>query len=127
VRGKQRATGNVALLFTNQPAESVLDFFRNWMVPEFARGGHVSPTTIVLNPGPLEGFPTMMLDQFRKLGLIAEIENGKIMLREPYAAAQEGEALTHEQCKLLEKLDVKLVNFTIVVDCYWSNGEFQAL
>ena len=83
----QRVTGNVALLFTNQPVEVVLDFFRNWMVPEFARGGHVSPTTIVLNPGPLEGFPTMMLDQFRKLGLIAEIENGKIVLREPFTAA----------------------------------------
>lgn len=119
--------GNVALLFTNQPLDSVLQFFQNWVVPEFAKGGHISPTTIVLNPGPLEGYPVMMLDHFRKLGLIVEVENGKIMLREPFTAAQEGEPLSHEQCKLLEKLDAKLVNFTIHVDSYWSDGEFTPL
>ena len=142
----QRINGSAALLFTDQPVDSVLEFFSNWIVPEFAKGGHISPTTIVLPVGPLEGFPVMMMDTFRKLGLVVEADNGVLVLREPFTAATEGEPLSHGQCKLLvsvaslhcthpswlltitqEKLDVKLVNFTIQVECYWSNGEFSVL
>jgi hypothetical protein len=68
-----------------------------------------------------------MLDQLRKLGLVAEIDNGKVMLREEFAAATKGTALTPEQCKLLTLMKMPLVRFKIDLVSSWHDGQFSEL
>jgi hypothetical protein len=68
-----------------------------------------------------------MLDELRKLGMIVEVENGKVVLREPMKVAEEGVPITPEQARILVKLDRKIINFTITLLCKWEDGEFEEL
>lgn len=66
-----------------------------------------------------------MLDQLRKLGLVVEVENAKVMLRNKFIAAQAGIPLTPEQAKVLVHFDKKLITFSLQLICHWSNGEYE--
>ena len=68
-----------------------------------------------------------MLDQLRKLGLVVEIEDSVIHLREPFTAATAGVALTPEQAKMLAHLEKRTVSFSIKMMCYWFDGSFEEL
>lgn len=72
-------------------------------------------------------FPATMLDQLRKLGLIVEIDDTVIHLREPYTAAIAGQALSPEQAKMLAHLDKRTVNFSIKMISYWFDGTYEDL
>lgn len=76
--------------------------------------------------GPLDLAPSMM-DQLRKLGLIVEIEDSKLMLREVFTAARETTPLTPEQAKVLTHLGKQMAQFEIKIICSWSDGNFQNL
>jgi Insertion domain in 60S ribosomal protein L10P len=66
-----------------------------------------------------------MLDQLRKLGLVVEIDDSKVILREPFNAARQGEPLTPEQAKLLVHLERKLVAVSFRIVSHWCDGQFQ--
>ncbi len=68
-----------------------------------------------------------MLDQLRKLGLVVEINDGKVILREDFFAAKEGVPLTPEQAKLLVHLNMKLIAFSIKIVSHWCDGEYEEL
>ena len=61
-----------------------------------------------------------MLDQLRKLGLVVEIDDSVIHLREPFTAATAGVALTPEQAKMLAHLEKRTVDFSIKMLRYWQ-------
>lgn len=72
-------------------------------------------------------FPTSMLDQLRKLGLIVEVDDSKIVLREPFVASAVGVPLTPEQAKVLTHFGLKTVPFSIKLEARWRDGEFFEL
>lgn len=72
-------------------------------------------------------FPATMLDHFRKLGLVVELDDGVIHLREPYTAATAGVALTPEQARMLVHMDRRTINFTMKLEGHWSDGKFERL
>ena len=77
-----------------------------------------------MKQGELE-FSTSMVDHLRKLGLILEIENGKLVLCEQYTAAKKGVAITPEQATMLKHLNKPLTTFKIDVESYWKEGEVE--
>ena len=68
-----------------------------------------------------------MLDQLRKLGLVVEIDDTVIHLREPFTAATAGIPLTPEQAKMLAHLEKRTVEFSIKMLCYWFDGAYEEL
>ena len=79
---------------------------------------------IVLQPGVLD-FPVSMLDVLRKLGMVVEVEDTHVVLRTPITIASVGVPLTPEQAKILVKLNTKIIEFKVSVECAWENGEFS--
>ena len=61
----------------------------------------------------------------RKLGLVVEIHDSELLLREPYVAARAGLPLTPEQAKVLEHLGKQLAVFEIRLLGHWSDGQFE--
>jgi mRNA turnover protein 4 len=118
--------GNVGILFTSRPHTEVIEYFNNIAEPEFAVSGHIPDETIILEPG-LTSFPVSMLDQLRTWGMIVEIDDGKVMLREPLRVPTAGEPLTPAHAKILEKLGKKVATFKVDLLCKWEDGEFEAL
>jgi len=122
----KRLTGDAGLIFTNRDKAEVVAYFRDFAHLDFAKAGTVPEEDIILKPGKLS-FPGAMLDQMRKLGMIVELDDGKMMLRTTYVAAKKGVPLTPEQAKALVHLDRKIADFTIHLTCHWSNGVFETL
>jgi hypothetical protein len=77
----------------------------------------------VLQPGALE-FPTTMLDELRKLGMVVEVEDSTVVLRSPITVASVGVPLTPEQAKILVKLDTRIIEFKVNLECAWEDGKF---
>ena len=101
-------------------------YFNNFHPTEFAKAGELPTDAFIIPIGPLPSkFNVSMLDQFRKLGMIAEIEDGQLMLREEYVAAKTGVPLTPEQAKVLTHFDKQLSIFKIKLECHWCNGQFE--
>lgn len=124
-------TENVGLLFTSRTRAEVEEFFRNFSEPDFARAGFVSPRDVVVTNKMLFNHPTTMVDQqFKKLGLPAKIENGKVVLlgeKAEHLLCKEGETISVEKCKLLTHFGIKLSEFKVQLVCHWSKGEFELL
>jgi mRNA turnover protein 4 len=101
-------------------------YFKEFKSPDFAKAGDIPKEDIVITTGPIS-FSTSMLDQFRKLGMIVEINNNQLHIREPFIASKTGIPLTPEQAKVLTHFEIKLANFQIVLECFWSDGEFESI
>lgn len=99
-------------------------FFSTFSSPEYAKAGAIPESDIVIPPGLLD-FSSSMLDHFRTLGLVVEVENGKVALRESYVAARLGEPLTPEQAKILTHMKMPIATFTISLNCHWQDGNFE--
>jgi hypothetical protein len=95
------------------------------------------------------GINAAMSDHLRKLGMIVEIENGKLsscqlcnhisrlsyalfpsvcnvgllVLKDPYVAAQANVPLTPEQAKVLEHIKQPLATFSVKLGCHWSKAK----
>ena len=118
--------GNVGLLFTDKSKKEPLKYFKNFHPAEFAKAGAIPSEDIVLEPTDLS-FQPSMLDQFRKPGMIVEIDNGVIQLRSSFTAAEAGAPLTPEQAKVLVHFNMPIIDFKINITGMWSDGEFQEL
>ena len=85
--------------------------------------GSIPTETIIIPKGNLE-FPISMLDELRKLGMIVEVDNGAVVLRDDFVATAEGVPLTPEQAKVLVKMNRRTINFTINLLCKWEKEKF---
>lgn len=128
--------GNSGLLFTSRNKKDVIKYFKKLTYPEYAKAGEIATSNIILKEGkPLEvmsssssrTFDSSMLDQFRKLGVVVEIDNGIIIVKNDYVVASKGKPLNAEQAKLLTHLEVPMSNFKLKLACHWSDGEYEEL
>lgn len=126
-------TGSVGLLFTSVKPAEVLDYFENLIKSDYARAGAISPRRVVITSKMLETHPVSMIEQFRKLGLPVQVENGRVVFvgeREEYVLVKEGETLSAEQCKALTHFGIELAEFRVDLLCRWTSqdgGKFEML
>jgi mRNA turnover protein 4 len=99
-RVSRHLKGQCGLLLTNRSKEEVQEYFANRQTPDFANSGFVAQQTITLPEGPTD-WPVSMMDQLRKLGLMAEVQDSQLWLRKAFDMCREGQAITPEQAKLL--------------------------
>ena len=111
---------------TNRTKKEVLSYFKDYKAPEFAMAGTIPTEDIIMQTGEID-FPTSMLNTFRQLGLVVEIDDSKMILREKFIAAKKNVPITPEQAKILVHLNKPLINFTIKLDCHWNNGKYENL
>ncbi len=119
-------TGNVCLMFTNRDKKSTMKYFKKLKSPEYASAGDIVKEDVILEEGDLP-FAGSMLDQLRTLGLVVELEEGVVNLKNRFVCATKGKALNPEQAKMLTHLGKKLGFFTLTPVCYWADGSFEEL
>lgn len=123
-------TGSVGLLMTSRPREEVEEYFANFVEEDFARAGSVAPRTVKITADMVATHSVSMMEQFRKLGMPVEVQNGKVVFvggKKEYVACREGQALSAEACKVLVHFGVQLAKFRVKLECRWSDGEFETL
>jgi len=127
--------GSVGLLLTSEPEEKVSEYFATSVEPDYARAGTIATEDVTVSNEKLYQYPVSMMEQFRKLGMPVEIQNGKIVLyqrengeMDGYRICKEGQILTAEKCKLLVHFEIKLAKFSVQLVCRWKKGgEFEVI
>ena len=118
-------SGSVGLLATSRERSEVESFFADFASDDFARAGATASETVTLKNSDVNAHPVSMVEQFRKLGVPAEVKNGKVSLAGPetYTVCKEGGALTAEQCKLLVHFGYRLSTFKVSLVARWEQGD----
>jgi mRNA turnover protein 4 len=125
-------SGSVGLLFTSRPSTEVEQYFEDLVEEDFARAGSVAPRQVAVTNDMVATHPVSMVEQFRKLGLPVEVQNGRLALiggTNEYIVCKAGETLSAEACKSLVHFGIKLAEFRLKLICKWSSaeGEFEML
>ena len=121
-------TGNVGLLVTSKPRDEVEEYFANLVQEDFARAGSEAPRAVEITADMVATHPVSMMEQFRKLGMPVEIQNGKVGFvggKTEYVVCKKGQSLSAEACKILVHFGVKVAEFRVSLICRWSDGEFE--
>ena len=119
-------SGSVGILCTSQNATEVEEYFAKLAVEDFARAGAEASQTVMLTKEQVETHPVSMVEQFRKLGMPVEVQNGRVGFiggRSEYEVCKEGQTLSVEQCKILVHMGVKLAVFKIGLVCRWEKED----
>jgi mRNA turnover protein 4 len=123
-------TGNVGLLSTSKPSKEVEEYFANFAEDDYARAGAKATRQVNVNNEMLYKFPSSMVDQFRKMGLPVDVDNGKLVLvgnKKDHTVCEDGDELSAEDCKLLTHFGIKLTEFRVKLLCCWTaaDGSFE--
>lgn len=132
--------GNVALLLTSRPVESITRYFADFSPVDFARAGTVAPRDFVLPPGVVysTGGATGVPPEFdvplghtiepelRRLGVPTRMVRGKVVLggdetgegSEGYVVCKAGDVLDSRQTRLLKLFDACMSEFKVRVIAY---------
>ena len=131
----QQIKGQVGLLFTDTEPQEVIEWFKDFHQPDFARSGNRASRTVILPAGPVmqhhsdppEPFPHNEEPQLRKLGLTTVMRKGVPTLENPHLLCEEGKVLTAEQAQLLKLIGEKMVEFRVGLRAWWDSttGEVE--
>jgi mRNA turnover protein 4 len=131
----QQIKGQVGLLFTDTEPQEVIEWFKDFHQPDFARSGNHASRTVVLPAGPVlqhhsdppEPFPHNEEPQLRKLGLTTVMRKGVPTLENPHRLCEQGKLLTAEQAQLLKLIGEKMVEFRVGLRARWDSttGEVE--
>lgn len=129
----EKLSGDIGLMFTNEPAETVQEYMEVLCELDFARAGCVAPETITVKAAdcPLrnvldgELIPATAEPQLRAAGFPSTLRGGHIMLsKDAFQACEEGEKLTSDQCKILKHLGHRLSHFRIHLVGLYNDGKY---
>jgi mRNA turnover protein 4 len=131
----QQIKGQVGLLFTDTEPQEVIEWFKDFHQPDFARSGNRASRTVILPAGPVmqhhsdppEPFPHNEEPQLRKLGLSTVMRKGVPTLENPHQLCEQGKVLTAEQAQLLKLIGEKMVEFRVGLRVRWDSttGEVE--
>lgn len=131
----QQIKGQVGLLFTDTEPQEVIEWFKDFHQPDFARSGNRASRTVILPAGPVmqhhsdppEPFPHNEEPQLRKLGLSTVMRKGVPTLENPHKLCEQGKVLTAEQAQLLKLMGEKMVEFRVGLRARWDSttGEVE--
>jgi mRNA turnover protein 4 len=125
ILGDKIEGGTGGLFFTNLPHKKVLKMFHEFSNVDFSRTGSIATRKVEMKAGPLVGFPSSMLEQFRSMGLPVALDRGTIMLEQDFIICNEGDTLTSQQARALKAFGVKLSEFKMRVLWRWEAGKIQ--
>ncbi|THH06882.1 hypothetical protein EW145_g3772 [Phellinidium pouzarii] len=133
----KQLTGQVGLLFTDSPPTEVIEWFKDFRQPDFARSGNIASRDVELPAGPVmqhhsdppEPFPHNEEPQLRKLGLHTTMVRGVPTLGAPHSLCTKGKPLTSEQAQLLKLVGEKMVVFRVGLKARWDSttGEVEPI
>ncbi|GAA5824250.1 hypothetical protein JCM10212_003990 [Sporobolomyces blumeae] len=110
--------GNRGLLFTDEAADVVLEWFESFKKQDFARTGNEATETFELPEGPIkindDPAPHSLEPQFRKLGLSTSLLRGVPTLTAPHTVCKKGDTLNPNQVNLLKLFGKTFATFQIV-------------
>lgn len=119
----KRIHGYCGLMFSDSPKETVLQYFKDFSEPHYARAGFRATEKFFLPAGILDNCPSNMEPRLRKLGLRTKLNKGIVELTAPTTVCKEGDILSAQQCQILELFEKEMAVFKVNILAMWKKGE----
>lgn len=96
-----------AVLFSNEDAfDLALELIKK-KIPAKAKPGQEAPEDIVVQAGPTDLTPGPAISELGALGIMIQIDKGKIAIKEPKTIVKQGQKISQAACDVMAKLDIK--------------------
>lgn len=111
---KEKIKDNVAVLFSDMDCfDLAAELVRN-KSPAKARAGQEAPEDIEIPAGPTELIPGPAISELGAVGIVIQIEKGKIAIKQAKVVAQKGEKISGPVADILSKLDIKPFTISLI-------------
>lgn len=96
-----------AILFSNEDAFDLALELVKKKIPAKAKPGQEAPEDIVVQAGPTDLTPGPAISELGALGIMIQIDKGKIAIKEPKTIVKQGQKISQAACDVMAKLDIK--------------------
>lgn len=104
---KNSIEDSFAILFSNDDAFDLALGLIKKKIPAKAKPGQEAPEDIVVPAGPTELTPGPAISELGALGIMIQIDKGKIAIKEPKTIVKQGQKISQAACDVMAKLDIK--------------------
>lgn len=123
-RLKEVLNGQVAILTANMSPMRLYETIKATEQDSPARGGEVAPQEVIVEAKETSFPPGPMVSEFQKVGLQTAIEKGKIVIKKDTVFVKQGEIISKEKAKILEKLEIHPLRVGLELLGAYSDGLF---
>lgn len=111
---KEKITDNVAVLFSDIDCfELAAELVKN-KSPAKAKPGQEAPEDIEVPAGPTELTPGPAISELGSVGIVVQIDKGKLTIKQPKVVAKKGEKISNAVADVLSKLDIKPFTISLI-------------
>lgn len=111
---KEKIKDNVAVLFSDMDCfELAAELVKN-KSPAKARAGQEAPEDIEVPAGPTELLPGPAISELGAVGIVIQIDKGKIAIKQAKVVVQKGEKISGPVADVLSKLDIKPFTISLI-------------
>ena len=111
---KEKIKDNVAVLFSNVDCFDLAAELVNSKSPAKARVGQEAVEDIEVPAGPTELIPGPAISELGAVGILIQIDKGKITIKQAKVVAKKGEKISAPVADILSKLDIKPFTISLV-------------
>lgn len=111
---KEKIKDNVAILFSNVDCFDLAAELVNSKSPAKARVGQEVIEDIEVPAGPTELIPGPAISELGAVGILIQIDKGKITIKQAKVVAKKGEKISAPVADILSKLDIKPFTISLV-------------
>ncbi|MFA5071503.1 MAG: 50S ribosomal protein L10 [Candidatus Pacearchaeota archaeon] len=111
---KEKINDNVAVLFSEMDCFELAAELVNNKSPAKAKAGQEAPEDIEIPAGPTELIPGPAISELGAVGIMIQIDKGKIAIKQAKVVAQKGEKISGPVADILSKLDIKPFTISLV-------------
>ncbi|MCK9570636.1 50S ribosomal protein L10 [Candidatus Pacearchaeota archaeon] len=111
---KEKINDNVAVLFSEMDCFELAAELVNNKSPAKAKAGQEAPEDIEIPAGPTELIPGPAISELGAVGILIQIDKGKIAIKQAKVVAKKGEKISGPVADILSKLDIKPFTISLV-------------
>ncbi|MAG20532.1 50S ribosomal protein L10 [archaeon] len=115
--------GVPALLFSKEEPFSLFNTLKKSKTKTAAKPGQVALNDIVINKGPTPFPPGPIIGELGSVGIIASVEEGKVVVQDDVVLVKEGEEISFEKADILSKLGVEPMEVGLNLTTVYNKGE----
>ena len=120
---KEKIKDNVAVLFSDVDCFDLAAELVNNKSPAKARVGQEANDDIEVPAGPTELVPGPAISELGAVGILIQIDKGKITIKQSKVVAKKGEKISAPVADILSKLDIKPFTISLVPLAGFDSGE----
>jgi large subunit ribosomal protein L10 len=112
-----------ALLLTDEDAFKLAKGLDKNKTNMTAKPGQIAPKDLIIPPGPTAFTPGPIIGELAQAGIIAAVEDGKIVVQKESTIAKEGDILTDKQTSVLDKFGIEPIQIGLNLKAMYQDGD----